>query len=173
MNLRSCASLTALIGGFTTKAKALQLRIALLGRYRAAYETFKEAAMHFHQFKGLAIQEVQLVATAKSRIDMPFVTKTLAELSITSKSSGKSAQSLCKLCRLECRYHAEMQILMQIEKDFQQDESDKIYPYIGISKKTCFLCTEVLNSFSFYRTRGSHGKVYSLWDIPPMDGLSL
>ena len=104
---------------------------------------------------------------------MPFVTKTLAELNITSIAGGKSAQSLCKSCRLECRYHAEMQILMQIEKDYQLDESNKIYPYIGISKKTCFLCTEVLNLFPFYRTRGSHGKVYGLWDIPPIAGLGL
>ena len=170
--LRSCASLTTLIRDITSKAKILRLKIALLGRYRAAYETFKEAAMHFHKFKELNIKEVDLVAPAKSRIDMPFVTKTLAKLNITPKSSGQSAQSICKSCRLERRHHAEMQILMQIEKDYQMDESNEIYPYIGISKKTCFLCSEVLKLFPFYGTRGSHRKVYNLWDIPTMDGLS-
>ena len=170
--LRSCASLTTLLGGVTSNTKALRLRIALLGRYRGAYETFKEVAMHSHEFKELDIQVVELVATAKPSVDLPFVTKHLGSLNITPKSSGQSAQSLCKSCRLDRSFHAEMQILMQIAKQHWIDGSNQIYPYLGISKKTCFLCAGVLKSFSFYCTRGSHAKVYSLWDIPPMDGLS-
>ncbi len=78
------------------KAKAMRTRISLLGRYRAAYETFKQAATHFASFKNLIILEVQSIDTGSLGIDLPFVTRTLSSMSIQIPALGPrySAQSL-------------------------------------------------------------------------------
>lgn len=41
-----------------------------------------------------------------------------------------------------------------------------VFPYIGVSKKTCFLCGHILREMGF-ETRGNHGKCYSQWTLPP------
>lgn len=53
--LRPFSMASALHGhpGWEVKAKTIGSKICLLGRYRAAYETFKDAAMHFATFKEL------------------------------------------------------------------------------------------------------------------------
>ncbi|PWY61897.1 phosphoserine aminotransferase [Aspergillus eucalypticola CBS 122712] len=38
--------------------------------------------------------------------------------------------------------------------------------YLGISKKTCFMCGHFLQSLSQFQTRNNHGKVYSQWRLP-------
>ncbi|KAL8826765.1 MAG: hypothetical protein Q9191_003601 [Dirinaria sp. TL-2023a] len=157
-----------------TKPKLLVFNIALLGRYRAAFETFKEAAMHFAAFKELKIQEVELISPKKLELDLSYVTGTLNDLRIPISDLGakRSTRSLRTQCQSEHFFHAEMQLLVALEKQSQQERSCKIYPYLGVSKKTCFLCSEILTSFPFYRTRGSHMKVYGLWDIPQIEHLN-
>jgi hypothetical protein len=41
-----------------------------------------------------------------------------------------------------------------------------VFPYLGISKKTCLLCGHMLREIRFFETRGNHGKCYSQWTIP-------
>ncbi|GAA92825.1 phosphoserine aminotransferase [Aspergillus luchuensis IFO 4308] len=38
--------------------------------------------------------------------------------------------------------------------------------YLGISKKTCFMCGHFLQSLSQFQARNNHGKVYSQWRLP-------
>jgi len=153
------------------KAKAMQTKIALLGRYRAAYETFIRAAMHFATFKKLNLQGVEPAAIESVKIDLPFVTRTLdsMDIHISALETGHSAQSLHRFCPYQHSFHAEMQLLFELERKVQIDQAIKIFPYLGISKKTCFLCAEILAQFSSYRTRGSHSKVYGLWNIPTIE----
>lgn len=50
------------------------------------------------------------------------------------------------------------------------------HPYIGVSKKPCFLCSQILHGYSavtkkgtrqpYFKARESHWKVYPLWTLP-------
>jgi hypothetical protein len=39
----------------------------------------------------------------------------------------------------------------------------EVFPYLGVSKKTCLLCGHLLRKIGFFETRGNHGKCYSQW----------
>ncbi|KAG7005807.1 hypothetical protein G7Y79_00017g041890 [Physcia stellaris] len=172
--IRSSSITIALPQLILTKAKALEKNVALLGRYRAAYETFRKAAMHFSAFRNLEIQSIDLINLENIPLDLPFLTGTLRKLRLEGLSFGSkhTAQSLLRDCQAHRSYHAEVQLLVDLEKRTQSEPSVDVFPYLGISKKSCFLCGELLSSFPYYRTRGSHGKVYSLWDIPEISGLN-
>ncbi|PNP82367.1 hypothetical protein FNYG_04302 [Fusarium nygamai] len=43
-----------------------------------------------------------------------------------------------------------------------------IFPYLGVSKKTCLLCGHLLREMAQFDTRGNHGKCYSQWTLPPV-----
>ncbi|KAI3571264.1 hypothetical protein IWW34DRAFT_710074 [Fusarium oxysporum f. sp. albedinis] len=43
-----------------------------------------------------------------------------------------------------------------------------IFPYLGVSKKTCLLCGHLLKEMAQFDTRGNHGKCYSQWTLPPV-----
>jgi hypothetical protein len=42
----------------------------------------------------------------------------------------------------------------------------EVFPYLGVSKKTCLLCGHLLREIGFFETRGNHGKCYSQWTFP-------
>lgn len=86
-------------------------------------------------------------------IDLPFLTRTLNSLKIRPLDvrPNYSAQSLLRKCQEQRHYHAEIQILVELEKASQTEPSSNIFPYLGISKKTCFLCGEISASFPFYQ----------------------
>ncbi|KAL7944129.1 hypothetical protein V8C42DRAFT_358803 [Trichoderma barbatum] len=72
--------------------------------------------------------------------------------------------------------HAEVQLLLQFECFIPANA--EIFPYFGCSKKSCWLCHQLLSTYkpmkygktSFYQTRGCHGQVYPLWRISlPVD----
>jgi hypothetical protein len=42
----------------------------------------------------------------------------------------------------------------------------EVFPYLGISKKTCLLCGHVLKEIGQFENRGNHGKCYSQWTLP-------
>jgi hypothetical protein len=42
----------------------------------------------------------------------------------------------------------------------------EVFPYLGVSKKTCLLCGHLLRELFFFETRGNHGKCYSQWTLP-------
>ena len=172
--IRSSSITVALPQLMSTKSKLLEKHVGLLGRYRAAYETFRQAAMHFSAFRELEIQSTDLINLDNVPLDLPFFTGTLRKLRLEGISFGPkhTAQSLLRDCEAHRSYHAEVQLLVDLEKRTQSQPSVNVFPYLGISKKSCFLCGELLSSFPYYRTRGSHGKVYSLWDIPEISGLN-
>ncbi|KAK7428368.1 hypothetical protein QQZ08_005125, partial [Neonectria magnoliae] len=42
----------------------------------------------------------------------------------------------------------------------------EVFPYLGVSKKTCFLCGHILKEIGQFETRGNHVKCYSQWTLP-------
>lgn len=49
-----------------------------------------------------------------------------------------------------------------------RENTNQPFSYLGISKKTCFLCGHVLEKLGMFYTRANHGKMWSLWTLPPV-----
>lgn len=47
-----------------------------------------------------------------------------------------------------------------------RDLCSEIFPYLGVSKKTCLLCGHLLQGMGYFETRGNYGKCYSQWTFP-------
>ncbi|KAH6605051.1 hypothetical protein Trco_006758 [Trichoderma cornu-damae] len=47
-----------------------------------------------------------------------------------------------------------------------------IFKYVGCSKRSCFLCSRVVQRYGSYTTRGCHGKLYNLWTVPEVPWLA-
>jgi hypothetical protein len=75
---------------------------------------------------------------------------------------------------LRLHVHAEMQILVSLAQN--PNWYGRAHPYIGVSKKLCFLCDQILRNYDplagevarspTFRARQCHGKVYPLWTLP-------
>jgi hypothetical protein len=95
---------------------------------------------------------------------------TIAGLEIRPVSRRQAGHSAA-LC---LHVHAEMQILVSLMQDSHWH--GRAHPYIGVSKKLCFLCDQTLQHYDSLvkkgarspklRARQCHGKVYPLWTLP-------
>ncbi|KAI6000924.1 hypothetical protein EDC04DRAFT_2612036 [Pisolithus marmoratus] len=166
--------------------------ILFLARLRSCYDTLLEAALNTPEFAHLSIIFVKnhppriCPATLPSLADaMKYLDQALNPSSvkrfISAKASVIGAERNFKelqdnTSRKPLHTHAELQLVLYITKAADIGTMKReVYPYIGCSKLSCFLCTAFLESFDYdgvtFRTRGSHGKIYPLWSIPDMDGL--
>ncbi|KAL4907242.1 hypothetical protein BDW74DRAFT_176024 [Aspergillus multicolor] len=59
--------------------------------------------------------------------------------------------------------HAEIRMILHL---FSTDSVGRMFPYLGISKKTCLLCGHVLSHMGIFQARNNHGKVYGQWTLP-------
>lgn len=59
--------------------------------------------------------------------------------------------------------HAEMMLMAYLSSRIPRTD---VFPYLGISKKTCLLCGHMLREMGQFETRGNHGKCYSQWTLP-------
>ncbi|KAI0197861.1 hypothetical protein F4808DRAFT_452350 [Astrocystis sublimbata] len=60
--------------------------------------------------------------------------------------------------------HAEMNVLIHLLSHGGLEEA--AVPYLGVSKKTCYLCGHVIRQIGGFGTRGNHGKIYPQWTLP-------
>lgn len=67
-----------------------------------------------------------------------------------------------ELCRRPLVVHAEMQMALF----FDTHKELKPFPYIGTSKKTCYLCNNFLSELGIFGTRGSHYQLHPHWTLP-------
>ncbi|KAI9881524.1 MAG: hypothetical protein M1830_000087 [Pleopsidium flavum] len=154
-----------------------------LGRTRAAYMTFKEVASRLPNFGSTTLQFLQPQKASKPFSDrhMSFEQAlgyagmgngqdTLRD-HFSIKHSPSRLSGRFQLILPRCLHvHAEMQILTH----FLQGASNRRepFPYIGVSKKTCFLCGAFLSAYGQVGTRACHVKVYPKWTIPVIGSLA-
>lgn len=154
--------------------KALR-SINMLGRLRAAYECFKSVAL---TCDGISTMEMRLVTLHQPvEINVTLFRKYLQRLAREFRLpkglfKSNAAQKYTGASRLYI--HAEMQILVSLAKNADWDR--RAHRYIGISRKPCFLCNQMLQNYSklsidgarqpTFKARQSHGKVYPLWTLP-------
>ncbi|KAI6000933.1 hypothetical protein EDC04DRAFT_1069347 [Pisolithus marmoratus] len=166
--------------------------VLFLGRLRACYFTLVEAALNIAGFAHLSIILVKKHPPRVCPVTLPSLADAMKYLGqalnpssvkrfISAKASVISAERNFKQLQNNTSHkhlhtHAELQLVLHFTKTTDVGTMKReIYPYIGCSKLSCFLCTAFLESFDYggasFRTRGSHGKIYTLWSIPDMDGL--
>lgn len=79
------------------------------------------------------------------------------------RTSVREAATRFNACQHEERaVHAEMQLLLYA----CSRPYDSFFDYMGCSKRSCFLCWNVLHNYGFFRTCGCHGKLYHRWTMP-------
>jgi hypothetical protein len=101
---------------------------------------------------------------------LPFSrqTRMIATHSLTMLTRKQS--SLTRADRHSPIIHAELAMLSSIEAG-----TIKAFPYIGVSKLSCLMCSSYIEAYSQTATnrisvRGCHGKVYPSWAWPTMLG---
>jgi hypothetical protein len=154
--------------------KALR-SINMLGRLRAAYECFKSVALTFEATATMDMRPVTL--HQPTEINVTLFRKHLQRLAREfglpkGLLKNNAAQKYTGALRLHV--HAEMQILVSLAKN--ADWHRRAHRYIGISRKPCFLCHQILQNYKKismegarqpdFKARRTHGKVYPLWTLP-------
>jgi hypothetical protein len=81
------------------------------------------------------------------------------EFPATTRLEPKFGNFISKLKHV----HAEMMLMAYLSSRIPRTD---IFPYLGISKKTCLLCGHMLRKMGQFETRGNHGKCYSQWTLP-------
>ena len=46
-----------------------------------------------------------------------------------------------------------------------------LFPYLGCSKLSCFMCDRFIQSLGKFKTRGCHGRLFKPWTVPSLDRL--
>lgn len=77
---------------------------------------------------------------------------------------GQRCSGEPKLTFNHMNVHAEMMLLTYLV--YSENTRSEVFPYLGVSKKTCFLCGHMLRTIGQFEARGNHGKCYSKWTLP-------
>ncbi|KAJ4297504.1 hypothetical protein N0V90_005396 [Kalmusia sp. IMI 367209] len=154
--------------------KALR-SINMLGRLRAAYECFKSVALTFEEMSALEMRPTIIHQPIEMNVNLfrKYLQKLSREFQLPKGLlKNNAAQKYTAASRLYI--HAEMQILVSLATN--ADWHRRAHQYIGISRKPCFLCDQILQNYSrlslkgarqpAFKARRSHGKVYPLWTLP-------
>lgn len=88
----------------------------------------------------------------------------------TGKTRDVIQSEIAERVRLECRVHAEIQLLYH----YEQDQQVKVRPRIICSEKeACYLCYLFITTHGEFHTQRSHGNIYPRWRLPRFDELPL
>ncbi|KAI6037930.1 hypothetical protein EDC04DRAFT_3141842 [Pisolithus marmoratus] len=166
--------------------------ILVLGHLRTCYFTLVEAALNLPGFANLSIIFVKNLPRRVCPAALPPLADAMQNLGLAldptsvqyfiSETLGVTGakQAFKKLqngnSRQHLPTHAELQLVLHLMRTTDINTMDKeVYPYIGCSKLSCFLCSVFIKSLHHngikLRTCGSHGKIYTPWSIPDVDGL--
>jgi OTT_1508-like deaminase len=140
----------------------LAMDINFLGRLRAALETFTEYAERYHEydfsfhpvdppaFKAIDLQTLRLNIDSYPEA-MPYKKRVL---------------KLLERPGLDFTVHCEMQLLLY----FDASSKYRVHlDYFGCSKRSCWMCQQMLESHGQYRTKGTHGQRVGLWAFDSMN----
>lgn len=140
--------------------------LRFVGRIRTIHQTLLECAKDLPNFSTL---DIKLVSLSRAQL-LPRV-NFRAALSNVERLLGRPLNfSEKKIKTMESEYrkkliiHAEMQILFFISRP--EHDQTSIFPYIGISKRPCYLCDAFLKADSRFKTKPSHGQIHPNWTLP-------
>ncbi|KAE8382272.1 hypothetical protein BDV26DRAFT_15470 [Aspergillus bertholletiae] len=167
----------------TPRTKKLWEGICFLGRLRMAFETFNNIALNLPSFKKVTIIPVpREIATQKALPSPLNLEQTFDLLNVSLDASTvkkvigqrwtvpKAKQSFGGLQKQKLNVHAEMQMILHLSKT--EEMFDRLFPYFGCSKYSCFMCWHFLQAYSKIRTRGCHGRLFKPWSVPQVSGMT-
>ena len=165
-------------------ASKLWTCLCFVGRLRAAFETFTKIACKLPAFSKVTIYPVDsssfyshIPRRSIQYLGLPETMKLVGLNSdnatikkhVAKKLDPKKAAETFESCQQQTpRIHAEVQLFLSLS---QQGLIQDIVPYIGCSKRSCFMCWHFLNKIGGPFTRGWHGKLYSMWTVPETTSL--
>jgi OTT_1508-like deaminase len=136
--------------------------------YRSAVTIVRVAATFCSDVSSLKV--VSLVSqkwpigVLSSRIPADLMSRVPPASRWRLQNQAKAAQRLLKRWRYYV-VHAEMQLLLFYDT---QPEIHLAHNYIGISKRSCYLCATFIRLHGHFIMEGAHQQLYCLWTIPPM-----
>ncbi|KAI9736765.1 MAG: hypothetical protein M1834_000969 [Cirrosporium novae-zelandiae] len=161
-------------------ADDLWTNICFLGRLRAAFHTFLAMSLQFKGFRDVKIHVVQgFGRKIKPKSGQLSLSSTLELLGLKADqptiktylnkkmSLAKATNEFSKLQAQKSHCHAEVQLILELAKNNVQNP----FPYIGCSKRSCWMCYAFIKAYGDFTTRGCHGQLYSRWIVP--DHISL
>jgi hypothetical protein len=156
------------------QSRRVRNSVSFLGRLRSAYETFKETAIELRKtFKALTIY--CLPPPTGRWLTRDQMNRRIQELVKAERSQQPKKRQLDNAwgtaAKILTPCHAEVQLLLHFECSISADAES--FPYIGCSRKSCWLCYQFLTCYKdrrknrkgYYQTRGSHSKVYPTWHV--------
>jgi len=142
--------------------------VALLGRLGAAWEILQEFAMHHCGCSEIELRPVDVAQTPTVGLTKTAVEAELKSLQCGLGESNVVQAKMNKLKRgLELVTHAEMQLLAYHGSMKDVRNATHVFPYIGSSRRTCWLCEQMIRGHGYFTSRGSHGEVSAHWTINP------
>ncbi|GAW21440.1 hypothetical protein ANO14919_109590 [Xylariales sp. No.14919] len=147
-----------------TKKKKLRLMQELQYIRRPIQGTvaFAHVAQRLPGFRKIKVVLLKSLPARKVKTwKFPF-----GEFTVTPQLKAK----LCEEFGKRKHIHAEMMLMTYLLSS--NNPSSEVFPYLGVSKKTCFLCGNMLQEMGIFGTRGNHGKCYSHWTLPYALGVS-
>lgn len=139
----------------SSKLQQVMLEIAFLCRPEIASNTCFDVAIDIPSFQKISIQ--LLIGCEPRKVQQ--VLATAVQSSMTPKFEERLQQELDKVKWV----HAEMRMVTYL---LNRENTIQLFSYLGVSKKTCFLCGHVLQKLGMFSTRANHGKMYSQWTLP-------
>jgi hypothetical protein len=167
----------------TNESRKLWGSIYFLGRLRSAFERMTRVLLTFPSF-----EKVRFVLLPKSNITAQSLNnplgleKTLQLLGLNMTATtvknilGPSwtikgaRKKFAEMQGQQLHVHAEVQMLLHLCSISGWHAS--AYNYIGCSKRSCFMCWNLLRTHRGYSTRGCHGRLYSRWTVPEFTDLA-
>lgn len=136
------------------KANKIVQELGFIRRPIVAAETFDKAAREISNFQRV---KIELLPGYKAESVTP-------SLSLCPQLPSERDRARLNECLRKKKWvHAEMTMVLHL---MSTDSVSRTPQYLGISKKTCFMCGHFLQSLSQFQARNNHGKVYSQWRLP-------
>ncbi|KEQ70042.1 hypothetical protein M436DRAFT_75781 [Aureobasidium namibiae CBS 147.97] len=81
---------------------------------------------------------------------------------------SEKADQFARIARASKTVHAEVQLTLYAENTLRTGDklTDRLYRYIGCSKKCCFFCELFCKSHGSFQIRGTHKTLFPMWTLP-------
>jgi hypothetical protein len=161
----------------TSRSKRLWQSICLCSRLRVAYCTFIEIVQTLPSFARVKFVLVPRPIAPTNPSQPPLTLKqtfkildlylndaTREEVLVKNCKAAETGKKFASLQKQKPYVHAEVQMLMFLAAN--EPTNSDLFPYFGCSKLSCFMCSQFLQAYGRFTTRGCHGRLFKPWTVP-------
>ena len=166
----------------TPRSKSLWWDICLLARLRVAFQNFKDIAHTLPNFEQVTIILVSRPLVPANPSQRPLNLKQtfgILQLDLGPATTKAVLDHNGNIAKIEREFakrqnqkpyvHAEVQMLMSLNTN--ELCTSGLFPYLGCSKLSCFMCNRFIQSDGRFTTRGCHGRLFKSWTVPNLNRL--